>query len=119
MTLIDSRQGVKAAMDRPSARMGVHIDSDLVITRLGPPLERELARWFPSWEIEAAAAAYREAYATPCLTGTPGTTAMPGAPAAFAAVRAAGGKVVVVTAKSTPLAQLCLETVGLAPDAIE
>ena len=116
MTLIDSRPGVKAAMDALSGRMGVHIDSDLVITRLGPPLERELARWFPSWEIEAAAAQYREFYATTCLTGT---TAMPGALEAFEAVRAAGGKVIVVTAKSTPLAKLCLETVGLFPDAIE
>src|ERR1700712_214116 len=116
MTLIDSRQGVRAAMDNLSARMGVHIDSALVITRLGPPLERELAPWFPSWEIEAAAAASREAYATTCQTGT---TAMPGAHAAFEAVRAAGGKIVVVTAKSPPLAKLCLDTVGLAPDAIE
>src|SRR6195952_73867 len=116
MTLIDSRQGVKAAMDSLSARMGVHIDRDLAITRLAPPLERELAPWFPSWEIEAAAAASREAYATTCQTGT---TAMPGALAAFEAVRAAGGKVIVVTAKSTPLAKLCLDTVGLFPDAIE
>ncbi len=116
MTLIDSRPGVKAALDALSARTGVHIDTDLVVTRLGPPLERELARWFPSWEIEAAAASYREAYATTCRTGT---TAMPGAHAAFDAVRAAGGKIVVVTAKSTPLAAICLETVGLAPDAVE
>jgi pyridinium-3,5-biscarboxylic acid mononucleotide sulfurtransferase len=116
MTLIDSRAGVKAAMEALSERTGVHIDADVVITRLGPPLERELARWFPSWEIEAAAAAYREAYAVTCLTGT---AAMPGAHAAFAAVRAAGGRVIVVTAKSTPLAKLCLDTVGLSPDAIE
>jgi phosphoglycolate phosphatase len=116
MTLIDSRVGVKAAMDALSDRMGVHIDSDLVITRLGPPLERELARWFPSWEIEPAAALYRQFYAETCLTGT---TAMRGAHAAFQAVRAAGGKVVVVTAKSTPLAKVCLDAVGLYPDAIE
>lgn len=116
MTLIDSRAGVKAAMEALSARTGVHIDADLVVTRLGPPLESELARWFPSWEIESAASAYREAYATTCLTGT---TAMPGAHAAFEAVRAAGGRVVVVTAKSTPLANVCLETVGLHADAVE
>ena len=116
MTLIDSRPGVRAAMQELSARTGVHIDADLVVTRLGPPLESELARWFPSWEIASAAACYREAYARTCLTGT---TAMPGAHAALAAVRAAGGTVVVVTAKSTPLAALCLQTVGLEPDAVE
>jgi uncharacterized protein len=116
MTLIDSREGVRVAMDALSQRMGVHIDSELVITRLGPPLERELARWFPSWEVEAAAEQYRAFYADSCLTGT---AVMPGAHAAFDAVRAAGGKVVVVTAKSTPLAQTCLEAVGLKPDAIE
>ena len=116
MTLIDSRAGVKAAMEALSAKTGVHIDADLVVTRLGPPLESELARWFPSWEIESAAAAYRTAYATTCLTGT---TAMPGAHDAFDAVRAAGGTVIVVTAKSTPLAEACLETVGLHADKVE
>ena len=116
MTLIDSRAGVKAAMEALSAKTGVHIDADLVVSRLGPPLESELARWFPSWEIESAAAAYRAAYATTCLTGT---TAMPGAHAAFEAVRAAGGTVIVVTAKSTELARVCLETVGLHADAVE
>src|SRR3954454_10048794 len=116
MTLIDSRPGVKAAMEVLSAKSGVHIDADLVVTRLGPPVERELARWFPSWEGDHATAAYREAYATTCITGT---AAMPGAHAAIEAVRAAGGRVVVVTAKSTPLAQLCLETVGLEVDGVE
>ena len=67
MTLIDSRAGVKAAMEALSAKTGVHIDADLVVTRLGPPLETELARWFPAWEIESAAVAYREFYATTCL----------------------------------------------------
>ncbi|BEP14434.1 hypothetical protein acdb102_27450 [Acidothermaceae bacterium B102] len=116
MTLIDSRAGVKAAMEALSAKTGVHIDADLVVSRLGPPLETELARWFPSWEIESAAAAYRASYATTCLTGT---TAMPGAHAAFEAVRAAGGTVIVVTAKSTELAKVCLEAVGLHADAVE
>ena len=38
MTLIDSRPGIAAAFAELSARTGVAIDTDQVVSRLGPPL---------------------------------------------------------------------------------
>jgi phosphoglycolate phosphatase len=46
LTLLDSRAGIRAALDALSAETGVRIDSAAAVTRLGPPLQEELARWF-------------------------------------------------------------------------
>ena len=62
MTLIDSRPGIKAAYVRLAAETGVYIDTDLVVSRLGPPLEDEMANWFPADEIVAACDRYRAMY---------------------------------------------------------
>ncbi|MEU6340103.1 haloacid dehalogenase-like hydrolase [Streptomyces sp. NPDC046977] len=113
MTLIDSRPGIKAAYDRLSAETGVAIDSALAVTRLGPPLDWELAQWFPAEDIPAAADRYRALYPDYAIAPTP---AMPGAREAVAAVRAAGGRVVVVTAKHEPNARLHLDHLGIAVD---
>ena len=43
MTLIDSRPGVHATICALVAETGVLIDPDVVVARLGPPLEQELA----------------------------------------------------------------------------
>ncbi|HEV7628189.1 MAG TPA: HAD family hydrolase, partial [Streptomyces sp.] len=51
MTLIDSRPGIHATYVALSERTGTHIDADLTVTRLGPPLEQELAHWFPDEQI--------------------------------------------------------------------
>jgi phosphoglycolate phosphatase len=115
MTLVDSRPGVVASFAALSAETGVHVDGELICTRLGPKLEDELANWFPPDQIEAAAAAYRRHYGRECRTGT---TALPGALALVEGVHARGGRIVVVTAKSTELAHVCLDTVGLACDEV-
>lgn len=113
MTLIDSRPGIKAAYDRLSAETGVAIDSALAVTRLGPPLDWELAQWFPAEDIPAVADRYRALYPEYAIDPTP---AMPGAREAVAAVRAAGGRVVVVTAKHGPNARLHLDHLGITVD---
>jgi phosphoglycolate phosphatase len=110
MTLIDSRPGIKAVYDRLAAETGVFIDSDLAVTRLGPPLDEELAHWFPAERVEELGERYRAIYPEYAITPTP---AMPGAVAAVEAVRAAGGRPVVVTAKYAPNAQLHLAQVGI------
>ncbi|MFL6139807.1 MAG: ATP-dependent sacrificial sulfur transferase LarE [Frankiaceae bacterium] len=115
MTLVDSRAGVREAYLRLSERTGTPIDADAAVARLGPPLEREIARWFPAWEVAAAVSGYREIYATTCRTGT---VPLPGAAESLAAVRAAGGRVVVVTAKAPALAEACLDAAGLSADAV-
>ncbi len=115
MTLIDSRPGIHACYVALSERTGTYVDADLAVTRLGPPLTEELANWFPAEEIEGVAALYREMY--PAHAVVP-TLALPGAREAVAAVREAGGRAIVITAKYEPNAELHLAHLGIEPDAV-
>ncbi|MBB5111210.1 HAD hydrolase-like protein [Micromonospora echinospora] len=113
MTLVDSRPGIAAAFRALTARTGVHVDGDLAVSRLGPPLRTELAHWFPAERVEEAVTVYRELY--PAYAITP-TVPMPGAEAALRAVQARGGRTMVVTAKIGRLAKLHLDHLGLPVD---
>jgi phosphoglycolate phosphatase len=113
MTLVDSRPGIRATCRALSAETGVWIDADAAVSRLGPPLEVELAHWFPAGDVDAMAARYRALYH---VHGVPGTIAMPGAHDALAAVREVGGRSVVVTAKETTGARGCVAHAGLDVD---
>jgi phosphoglycolate phosphatase len=113
MTLIDSRPGIKVTYDLLAGETGTYIDSGLAITRLGPPLEEELAYWFPTEEIPRVADHYRALYVDHAIESTP---AMPGAAEAIDAVRAVGGRAIVVTAKHRPNAALHLDHLGIRPD---
>ncbi|MEU5211971.1 haloacid dehalogenase-like hydrolase [Streptomyces sp. NPDC020742] len=115
MTLIDSRPGIKAAYQELAARTGTFIDADAAVTRLGPPLEEEVRRWFPEERVAEISALYRELYPEHAVAGSP---ALPGAREAIAAVRAAGGRAIVVTAKYEPNAKLHLTHLGIEPDAV-
>ncbi|MYR41125.1 haloacid dehalogenase-like hydrolase [Streptomyces sp. SID5910] len=115
MTLIDSRPGIRACYLALSERTGTYVDADLAVTRLGPPLVEELANWFPADEVAATADLYRAMYPGYAVTAT---TALPGAREAVEAVREAGGRAVVVTAKYEPNAKLHLEHLGIEPDAV-
>jgi phosphoglycolate phosphatase len=115
MTLIDSRPGIAATLDALSAETGVDIDAALVIERLGPMLEEELANWYPQEHVGVMSDRYRELYAD---LGVPGCALLPGAREAVETVAAAGGRSVVVTAKYEPSARKCLEHVDLAVDVV-
>ncbi|WP_329039786.1 haloacid dehalogenase-like hydrolase [Streptomyces sp. NBC_00178] len=113
MTLIDSRPGIRAAYETLAAETGVHIDIDLVVSRLGPPLEDEMANWFPAGAIAEACDRYRAVYPDRAITPT---TTMPGAREAVEAVQALGGRAMVVTAKYEPNAKLHLAHLGIGAD---
>jgi phosphoglycolate phosphatase len=113
MTLIDSRPGIAATYRELSARTGVHVDTDLVVTRLGPPLRFELREWFPPAEVEDAVDLYRSLYPRYAIEPTRPT---PGAREALAAVRTLGLRVVVVTSKIGRLAELHLSHLSMAAD---
>lgn len=115
MTLIDSRPGIRACYLALSERTGTYIDADLAVTRLGPPLVEEIGHWFPAAEVAAMADLYRSMYPAIAIATTP---AMAGAREAIAAVQAAGGRAIVVTAKYEPSAKLHVEHLGLDPDAV-
>ncbi|WP_079166280.1 HAD family hydrolase [Streptomyces oceani] len=115
MTLVDTRPGIRAAYRALSVETGTHIDADLAVSRLGPPLEQEIAEWFPQHRIAEVSDRYRALYPEyaiePCL-------AMPGAREAVRAVRDAGGRAIVVTAKHEPNAKQHLAHLGIEPDAV-
>ncbi|MGI5259638.1 HAD family hydrolase [Streptomyces angustmyceticus] len=115
MTLIDSRPGIKAAYQELSARTGTFVDADLAVSRLGPPLEEEVRRWFPEERVAEIAELYRALYPEYAIAASP---ALPGAREALDAVHAAGGRAVVVTAKYRPSAELHLAHLGLDADAL-
>lgn len=115
MTLIDPRAGVVATLAAVSRETGVSVDGSLVASRLGPPLEVELANWFPAADVDAAADLYRALYPAYAL---PVTTALPGAVEAVALVRASGARALVVTAKQHALAVASLAHVGITADEV-
>ncbi|MEV5968426.1 HAD family hydrolase [Streptomyces sp. NPDC051921] len=115
MTLIDSRPGIRAAYLALTAETGVAIDADLAVSRLGPPLEHEIAEWFPAGQVQEMVARYRALY--PAYAIEP-SLPMPGARDAIQAVREAGGRTIVVTAKNEPHAKLHLSHLGIEPDAV-
>ncbi|MFF2409139.1 HAD family hydrolase [Streptomyces sp. NPDC058092] len=115
MTLIDSRPGIKAAYLALSAETGTPIDTDLVVSRLGPPVDEELRNWFPADVVAATADRYREIYPTYAIAPS---LALPGARESVAAIRERGGRAIVVTAKHRPSAELHLAHLGIEPDAV-
>ncbi len=115
LTLIDPRDAVVAVATQVAREEGVEVDAPLWASRLGPPLETELAHWVAPERIASAAARYRELMA---VLGPPLITLLPGAADAVAAVRGSGGRVVVVTAKSEPLARQALGDLDVEVDAV-
>lgn len=113
MTLTDPRRGIAALYAALSEELGIHIDGEVIVTRLGPPLEDELINWMSAEQIPLTIERYRARYDE--IAG-PLTTVMPGATRAVDAVHAAGGRVVVVTAKEVSTATDTLDRVGIAVD---
>ncbi len=115
MTLIDPRVGVAAAMSALESELSAGIDVEWIVNNLGPSAEMVLARWVSPESVDKAAWRYRELFEE---VGVATTEAMPGAVAAVQAVRAAGGKVIVVTAKWERHAWASLQAIDVAPDAV-
>ncbi|MEW2356310.1 HAD hydrolase-like protein [Spirillospora sp. NPDC029432] len=115
LTLADTRRAIGAVYAALAAETGVHIDVEAVVGRIGPPLEAELAHWFPSAEIPAMADRYRALYPGIAI---PATVAMPGAAEALAAVRERGARVVVVSGKNQVDTERTVRHLGLPVDEV-
>ena len=115
LTLINSRPAIMAAWSAVAAELGVLIDLTEVDRRMGAKLEDEVAYWFPAGEHQAAVDSYRRHYVrlTPALTFL-----LPGAGESLAAVREAGERAVIVTAKHPVSVQPSLDAVGLDADEV-
>jgi len=115
MTLIDSRSAILASFAGLGRDTATTIDLEAVDRRLGIKLEDELAFWYPPDQRAAAAAIYRRHYVR---LAAQMTTALPGAHEALAAVRAAGERVVIITAKHAVSVEPSLRAVGLEADEV-
>jgi phosphoglycolate phosphatase len=113
LTLIDSQPAILAAWREVARETGARIDLDSVTRRMGIKLEDEAEFWFPAEEREAAAATYRRHYVrlAPHLT-----MPLPGAGEALAAVRRAGERAIIITAKHPVSVGPSLTAAGLEPD---
>lgn len=114
MTLIDSRPGIRAVYKQIVTESGATIDTDLVVSRLGPPVEWELAQWMPATDVDRWADRYRELYPVIALDLV---EALPGAHGALEAARRRG-RTILITAKHGPNARLHLDRLGLEVDEV-
>jgi phosphoglycolate phosphatase len=115
LTLIDSRQAILSAWSAVAAELGARIDLTEVDRRMGVKLEDEVSYWFPPDEHAAAADSYRRHYVK---LAPEMTFLLPGAEEALAAVRAAGERVYIVTAKHPVSVRPSLDAVGLTADEV-
>src|SRR3984957_13964329 len=113
MTLINSRPAILASFAEVAQETATPIDLDAVDRRLGIKLDDELAFWFPPDRCAAVAEIYRR-HSVPLAERM--TTLPPGAREALAAVRAAGERVVIITAKHPVSVGPSLRAVGLSAD---
>jgi phosphoglycolate phosphatase len=114
MTLVDSSAGIVATLRAALADV-LGVPSGLTDAQIKPwiglPLEDTVAGLVPGADPVAVADRYRETYA---VTGVPLTHLLPGVRETFRAVRAAGGRVLVISAKAQAGVHEVLEHVGLA-----
>ncbi|MFE9039902.1 HAD family hydrolase [Streptomyces sp. NPDC007818] len=115
LTLLDTRPGIRKTWLAFAEKYGVEVDADLVISRLGPPLEQEMAHWVPAAQVTEMTAHYRALYGIHAFEPT---VPMPGARDALDAVREAGGRTIVVSAKNGPHAQQHFTHLGIEPDVV-
>jgi len=116
MTLIDTVVGFAATLDALGAELGVEFPTADMTAKLGPPLDVLLLPHLEPDQIESAADRFREIYPDFAVAPTP---AFPGVADALAAVRRHGGRIVLVTGKHTPNAQLHVDHLGLDVDVVE
>lgn len=115
MTLVDSSRGIVECMQRAIAQRGATATEAQLWPLIGAPLLDNLAVFLPADQVEAAADDYRADYLVRAIEMT---VAMPGAVELVAAIRDAGGTVLVVSAKSPPAVLATLEHVGIQPDLV-
>lgn len=116
MTLIDTAAGFRAVLLALGAELGVDFPVEEMTQRLGPPLDHLLAPHLPPEQVGPAGDRFRALYPDHAITTVP---TFAGAHEAFEAVRAHGGRVLVVTGKYAPNAQLHLDHLGLEADLLE
>lgn len=115
MTLIDTAPGFVATLDALALELGLDLPSAELAAALGPPLDQMLAPHVPAADLGAVTDRFRALYPDHAVVATPH---LAGAPEAIAAVRRHHGRVLLVTGKYTPNAQLHVDHLGLDVDLV-
>ena len=110
LTLVDSRERIMTLLPACPARRRSTVSREDLEPHLGIPLAQTVAAVAPAVDADALVLRYRRYYDE---ESAPSTEPMPGALAAVRALRASGGRVVVVSAKFTPAAHTALAEAGL------
>ena len=96
MTLVDSSDGITSTMDVVLKKHGYNIPLEEMAKTVGIPLWDSFGQWVPDELVDPLVHEYRALYAE---IGIPQTTVLPGAQEALEAIRALGGRTMVVSAK--------------------
>ena len=116
MTLIDTAPGFAATLDALGAEIGVAFPTAAMTAKLGPPLEHLLRDHLAEDAVAPAGDRFRALYPDHAVASTP---AFQGAHDALAAVRRHHGRILLVTGKYAPNAQLHVDHLGLDVDHLE
>lgn len=115
MTLIDTGPGFAATLEVLAVELGVEFPVEQLVAELGAPLDHMLAPHLPDADLAAVTDRFRVLYPDTAVRATP---VLAGAIEAIAAVRRHHGRVVLVTGKYTPNAQLHVDHLGLDVDVV-
>jgi phosphoglycolate phosphatase len=110
LTLVDSHERILSAYIRALGDLGVEVSSEQLAPHMGMPLADTAVAVGAAVDADALVLRYRHYYDEP---SAPRMLPMPGAPEALRAVRAAGGRTLVVSAKYTPAVHKALGEAGL------
>jgi phosphoglycolate phosphatase-like HAD superfamily hydrolase len=116
MTLIDTVPGFAANLIALGDELGVEFPVEDITARLGPPLETLFAGHLPPEAMGPASERFRELYPKHAIEPV---GYLPSAVAALEAVRQHGGRIVVITGKFPPNAQLHVDHLGMDIDLLE
>jgi uncharacterized protein len=112
MTLVDSRERIVTCLLATLSGHGITADPAAVWRHVGVPLEQTLAALAPGHDVAVLAADYRARHDA---DDAPPVQVLAAAAEALAAVRAAGGRTLVVSAKVQPALERVLAETHLAP----
>jgi phosphoglycolate phosphatase len=115
LTLINTREATAYALARVNDALGVDIDVEAFVGRLGPPIRQELRRWVEESLLDEAVKVFRQVFTT---EGQAYLELMPGARELVHAILNHGGRVVLITSRRQEIALRCLESVGISVDAV-
>lgn len=115
LTLIDSRQRILTAAQRAFTDLGHDVDDALLLPHMGVPIDDVAREVVPGIDAVAFLARYRRHYDSDTDTPVP---VLAGAHGLLAAIDAAGGRSVVVSAKQQAAAEKAVADAGLAVSAV-